>query len=89
MQIIAHSPKTLEVLRTADLVAGTAVPVLISGETGTGKDLFARRIHQQSPRKQRSFVTINCATLAEEHAESFLFGHKQGAFLRLARITPE
>jgi DNA-binding NtrC family response regulator len=79
-EIIGQSPRIKEVLRTADLVAKTDVPVLVTGGTGTGKDLFAQRIHQQSPRKQREFITINCATLSGQHAESYLFGHKQGAF---------
>jgi DNA-binding NtrC family response regulator len=87
-KILGQSPKLQEVLRAADLVSVTDVPVLITGETGTGKDLFARRIHQQSPRKQREFVTINCATLAGQHAESFLFGHKQGAFAEAGTNNP-
>jgi len=75
-KIIGKSPKLQEVLRTADLVAGTNVPVLISGETGTGKDLFARRIHQQSSRKQRNFIKLNCAT---KNIETQLFAPKKGA----------
>ena len=79
-KIIGQSAKMQELMRAADLVAVTDVPVFISGETGTGKELMAHRVYQQSHRSKRAFLTINCATLAEEHAESFLFGHKQGAF---------
>lgn len=79
-KIIAHSAKMQELLRTADLVAGTDVPVMITGETGTGKAFFSQRIHQQSQRSQRPLVTVNCASLTEEYAESILFGYKKGAF---------
>lgn len=77
MKIIGQSPKIQEVLRTADLIAGTDVPVLISGDTGTGKDLFARRIHQQSARKQRVFIKVNCASLDEMSSDSCLFGDEK------------
>ena len=60
MKIIGQSPKFQEVMRTADLVAATDVPVLLSGATGTGKDTLARRIHASSRRKRHSFVKINC-----------------------------
>ncbi len=76
MKIIGQSPKFLEVLRTVDLVAGTDVPVLISGDTGTGKNVFAKRIHQQSQRKKRAFIYVNCASLASEQANLMLFGRK-------------
>ncbi len=75
-QIIGKSPKLQEVLRTADLVSAINVPVLISGDTGTGKDLFARRIHQQSSRKQRAFIKLNCASAS---IETQLFEPKKGA----------
>jgi len=76
IDIIGQSPKLQEVLRTADLVAGTNVPVLITGDTGTGKDLFARRIHQQSSRKQRAFIKLNCASAV---IKMQLFDPKKGA----------
>jgi len=76
-QIVGKSTKFQEVLRTVGLVAVTDVPVLISGETGTGKKLLAQNIHQQSHRKQRSLVSVNCAALPEEFAESMLFGNKE------------
>jgi len=80
-KIIGQAPKLQEVLRTADLIAGTDVPVLITGETGTGKDLFAHRIHDNSKRRQRPFIGLNCSLLKNnQYAESVLFGHKKGAF---------
>lgn len=78
--IVGKSPEMMEVLRAADLVAATDVSVLITGETGTGKDLLAQRIHATSHRRDRPFITVNCAALPETLAESLLFGHRQGAF---------
>ena len=78
--INGDSPELMEVLRAADLVAVTDVAVLITGETGTGKDLLAQRIHSNSRRHDKSFITVNCASLPESLAESLLFGHLQGAF---------
>ncbi|MEA1889134.1 MAG: sigma-54 dependent transcriptional regulator [Pseudomonadota bacterium] len=78
--INGDSPGLMEVLRAADLVAVTDVAVLITGETGTGKDLLAQRIHKNSRRHDKPFITVNCASLPESLAESLLFGHLQGAF---------
>lgn len=78
--INGDSPELMEVLRAADLVAATDVAVLITGETGTGKDLLAQRIHKSSRRHDKPFITVNCASLPESLAESLLFGHLQGAF---------
>jgi DNA-binding NtrC family response regulator len=78
--IIGESPPLREVLRAADMVAVTDVAVLITGETGTGKDMLARRIHQASRRNDKPFVSVNCAALPESLAESLLFGHRKGAF---------
>ncbi len=78
--IIGNSPALLEVLQLCDRVAPTNATVLLLGETGTGKELSARRIHAASPRRHRPLVAINCAALPETLLESELFGHEAGAF---------
>lgn len=78
--IYGQSPAIQESLRSAELIAATNVTTLITGETGTGKELFARYIYQKSPRKHQPYITINCAALPENLIESSLFGHKKGAF---------
>ena len=80
IQIVGNSAKFQEVLRTIGLVSVTNVPVLLSGETGTGKELLAQKIHADSQRKQREFISVNCAALPQEFAESMLFGYKKDAF---------
>lgn len=77
MKIIGHSAKFQEVLRTIQLVSVTEVPVLLIGETGTGKKAIASDIHQQSLRKSQNFVKVNCSALPEEAAENMLFGCKK------------
>lgn len=78
---IIGKSKTLEqVLDLAKKVANTDSTVLLTGETGTGKEVFAQAIHQNSPRKDKSFVALNCSAFSKELLESELFGHKQGAF---------
>ncbi len=79
-RILGRSPSLLNVLQSALKVAHTNVSVLILGETGTGKDLLARGIHEASPRVHKPFVPINCAALPENLIESELFGHVKGAF---------
>lgn len=74
------SPAFLEVLNAARVVAATDVTALLCGETGTGKELLARAIHEESPRAARPFLSINCASLSEQLADSLLFGHRKGAF---------
>lgn len=64
----------------AQKVAPTDAPVLLTGETGTGKEVFAQAIHRASPRGERAFVAVNCSTFSREILESELFGHRQGAF---------
>jgi two-component system NtrC family response regulator len=78
--ILGHSEGLLQVLETAARAAHTDSTVLIRGETGTGKELLAKAIHLNSPRKDRSLITINCAAIPKELLESELFGHKKGAF---------
>jgi two-component system NtrC family response regulator len=79
-EIIGSSAKIEAVLSGIRKVATTDVPVLITGETGTGKELVANAIHRQSHRRQEPFVAINCAAIPETLLESELFGHEKGAF---------
>jgi transcriptional regulator with PAS, ATPase and Fis domain len=78
--IVAQSKQMEELLGVVRSIAETGVVVLIQGETGTGKELIARAIHQNSPRKAKRFVAVNCGALAETLLESELFGHEKGAF---------
>ncbi len=78
--VIGNSPQMHEVVDRLRRIAPTDATVLIQGETGTGKELVAQAIHQNSPRKARPFVALNCAALSEHILESELFGHIRGAF---------
>jgi two-component system, NtrC family, response regulator AtoC len=77
---IGSSPPFQHALKQAAQAAQSDVCVLLLGETGAGKDVFARHVHELSPRKKRPFLRINCATLTEPLLESELFGHERGAF---------
>jgi len=79
-EIIGRSPSLARLLDQLALVAATDSTVLVLGETGTGKELVARVIHDRSPRRDRSLVKLNCAALPRELVESELFGHEKGAF---------
>ena len=79
-EVVGKSAGLKRVLQEVEQVAGTNAPVLVTGETGTGKELVARAIHRASPRRERLLVTVNCAALAPTLVESELFGHEKGAF---------
>ena len=78
--VIGNSPQMHDVIDRLGRIAPTDATVLIKGDTGTGKELVAQAIHQNSPRKSRPFVGLNCAALSENILESELFGHVKGAF---------
>jgi len=79
-EIIGDSPALKRALSQVEVVAPAGTAVLITGETGTGKELIARAIHNLSPRRERTFVKINCAAIPGGLLESELFGHERGAF---------
>jgi two-component system, NtrC family, response regulator len=78
--IIGNSPSIIQAKKLAEKVALTDATVLLTGETGTGKEVFANAIHEGSDRKKNNFVAINCSAFSKEILESELFGHKAGAF---------
>lgn len=78
--IVGKSPALHEVIGKVELAAPSKATILIEGETGTGKELIAQSIHQNSPRAKGPFITVNCAALAPALLESELFGHEKGAF---------
>jgi formate hydrogenlyase transcriptional activator len=79
-QMIGTSPGIRRALNAVRMVAGTDSSVLIQGETGTGKELIAKAVHDQSPRRHEPFVTLNCAAIPSGLLESELFGHERGAY---------
>jgi transcriptional regulator with GAF, ATPase, and Fis domain/tetratricopeptide (TPR) repeat protein len=79
-QIVGQAPAMLELFRLLDRVTDTHLPVVVEGESGTGKELVARAVHFHGPRKDRAFVSENCAAIPESLLESTLFGHVRGAF---------
>ena len=78
--IITRSESMSGVLRIAQKAAGSTIPVLIEGESGVGKELFARAIHGTGERKSKPFVAVNCGAIPDNLVESILFGHEKGAF---------
>ena len=78
--IIGRSPRMRALFQMIDTVAGTSTTILINGETGTGKEMVARAIHQTSPRRHQRFVALNCSAIPETLLEAELFGHVRGAF---------
>src|SRR5207247_10086499 len=79
-KMVGRSPVMNEVYKTIGRIAGTDADVLITGQTGTGKELVAEIIHQNSPYRQGQLVKVACATLPETLLESELFGHEKGSF---------
>src|SRR6266704_334768 len=78
--VITRSEAMAGVLRTAQKAAASTIPVLIEGESGVGKELFARAIHGSGERKSKPFVAVNCGAIPDNLVESILFGHEKGAF---------
>ena len=79
-EIVGESPPILEVLRIIEKIADTDSTVLVQGESGTGKELVARALHQNSSRREKEMVVVNCAAIPDHLLESELFGHERGAF---------
>jgi DNA-binding NtrC family response regulator len=78
--IVTRSETMTSVLRTAQKAASSTIPVLVEGESGVGKELFARAIHGSGERKTKPFVAVNCGAIPDNLVESILFGHEKGAF---------
>lgn len=78
--LVGQSPAFLQVIRKVGLLAQSKAPVMISGETGSGKELLARAIHYQSSRKSKPFIPVNCGALPDDLFENELFGHAKGAY---------
>jgi DNA-binding NtrC family response regulator len=78
--IVTRSPRMHAVIRTAEKAAGSAIPVLIEGQSGVGKELIARAIHGSGERRTRPFIAVNCGAIPDNLVESILFGHEKGAF---------
>ncbi|MDH3747772.1 MAG: sigma-54 dependent transcriptional regulator [Gammaproteobacteria bacterium] len=85
---LAVDPSTRDLVRIAERVAATEATVTITGESGSGKEVFARFIHQQSSRRDHPFVAINCAAIPENMLEAVLFGYEKGAFTGAANAHP-
>jgi DNA-binding NtrC family response regulator len=78
--IVTRSPRMHAVLRTAEKAATSAIPVLVEGQSGVGKELIARAIHGSGERRAKPFVAVNCGAIPDNLVESLLFGHEKGAF---------
>jgi len=78
--ILTKSPNMHAVLRMAEKAAASAIPVLVAGESGVGKELIARAIHGSGERRAKSFIAVNCGAMPENLVESILFGHEKGSF---------
>src|SRR5262249_28316598 len=78
--IVTRSPRMHAVLRQAEKAASSAIPVLIEGQSGVGKEMIARAIHGCGERRAKPFVAVNCGAIPDNLVESLLFGHEKGAF---------
>src|SRR4029079_17480929 len=78
--MVGNSPRMHAVIDKLKAIAPTSATVLIQGETGTGKELVAKAVHTNSPRKNKAFVAMNCTALNENLLEDELFGHEPGSF---------
>jgi two-component system response regulator AtoC len=87
-EIVGSSPSTAKIFEIIKKVAPTTTTILITGETGTGKELVANAIHMNSPRKLNPFIKINCSAIAENLIESELFGYEKGAFTGAVSSKP-
>jgi len=88
VELVGASPSLLSLRKSLDRIAQSSAKVLITGESGVGKELVARAIHARSPRARRAFMAINCGGLAETLLESELFGHVKGSFTGAYRDKP-
>jgi two-component system NtrC family response regulator len=86
--VVACSPEMVRVCRTVEKVAPSTASILLLGDSGTGKELCARSLHDLSPRASGRFIAINCAAIPENLLESELFGHEKGAFTGAVKQTP-
>lgn len=86
--IVSRNPHMMKIKARAQILAQHDVPVLIYGETGTGKELFARAIHNTSSRTNKPFIALNCGAIPTELVDSVLFGHKKGAFTGASADKP-
>jgi len=80
IELVGRSPAFVEMMKLVGRVAATSLPVLITGDSGTGKEVVARAIHRRSPRASAAFVAVNCGAIPAELIESELFGHIRGSF---------
>jgi len=87
-QLLSYTPELLQVIDELEIATMTSYHILVTGETGTGKTTLARLIHDQSPRKDKPFVTVSCGALATELMGSELFGHVRGAFTSADKDKP-
>jgi two-component system, NtrC family, response regulator len=85
--IISRDPVMLKLCRSVEKVANSSASIMLLGDSGTGKEVFAKALHQLSSRKKQSFVAINCAAIPENLLESELFGYEKGAFTGASKLT--